>query len=283
MHLIDTHVHINDACTPEKFLPFQSDLTAVRVRWQDAGVSRLVHSCSHPSEFSGLQQLADRFPEIVFAIGLHPCSVEDQWTPALGEQILHLAQSDSRVVAIGETGFDFYWSQARSPQADAFRTQLAIARQLGKPVIIHCRDAAQEMAEFLRTIWEEEGAVPGVMHCWGGTPEETEWFLELGLYISFSGTVTFKKATQIHESVSKVPGDRLLIETDCPFLSPTPKRGQRNEPAYVRYVAQKVADLRGISLETLAQQTSLNACHLFNLTLPNVSETLPEPLSALSY
>jgi TatD DNase family protein len=106
------------------------------------------------------------------------------------------------------------------------------------------------------------------MHCWGGTPEETQWFLDLGFYISFSGIVTFKNATSIQNSALMVPSDRLLIETDCPFLAPIPKRGKRNEPAYVRYVAESIARLRNVSLETLAQETTQNACKLFSLTLP---------------
>ncbi|MDF0555348.1 TatD family hydrolase [Kamptonema sp. UHCC 0994] len=258
MQLIDTHVHIN-------FEAFKDDLDAVRERWREAGVVHLVHSCVEPEEFAGIQAIANRFKEVSFAVGLHPLDA-DKWTESTGEQILELASSDSRVVAIGETGLDFYKADNVQQQVKAFTSQLAIAQKLNKPVIIHCRDAAAPMAEMLREFWQTSGPVRGVMHCWGGTPEETEWFLDLGFYISFSGTVTFKKAVQIQESACRVNSDRLLIETDCPFLAPAPNRGKRNEPAYVRHVAEEVARLRGVPLETLCQQTTQNACDLFDLS-----------------
>ncbi len=255
--LIDTHVHIN-------FDTFKEDMEAVRQRWIESGVEHLIHSCVEPSEFESIQALAHRFPEVFFAVGLHPLDV-DQWTADMGEEICRLAQSDAKVVAIGETGLDFYKADDRDRQVAAFRAQLAIAHQLDLPVIIHCRDAAAEMAQILQEFWQQQGPVKGVMHCWGGTPEETQWFLDLGLYISFSGTVTFKKATQIQDSARLVPGDRLLVETDCPFLAPVPQRGKRNEPAFVRHVAAQVAQLRETSLEAIAAQTSQNARCLFKL------------------
>jgi TatD DNase family protein len=258
MQLIDTHVHIN-------FDAFQPDLEAVAQRWRDAGVVRLIHSCVEPAEFSSIQAMADRFPELFFSVGLHPLDA-DKWTLDFRSQILELAASDHRVVAIGETGLDFYKAENREQQVAVFQAQLAIAQELGLPVIIHCRDAAPEMAQLLRDFWQSQGSVRGVMHCWGGTPTETEWFLELGFYISFSGTVTFKNAAQIQASARMVPSDRLLVETDCPFLAPVPKRGERrNEPAYVRYVAEHVAQLRSVPLEVLAAETTQNACQLFGL------------------
>jgi TatD DNase family protein len=133
-------------------------------------------------------------------------------------------------------------------------------------VIIQCRDAAARMLELLQQFWAEQGTVQGVMHCWSGTPAETQQFLDLGFYISFSGIVTFKNALQVQESAKMVPDERILVETDCPFLSPVPKRGERrNQPAYVRYVAEQVANLRQIPVEQLAAQTTANAYRLFNL------------------
>jgi TatD DNase family protein len=142
---------------------------------------------------------------------------------------------------------------------------------LDLPVIIHCRNATEELRSVLQKWKDSVGErLRGVMHCWGGTPEETQWFVDLGFYISFSGTVTFKNAKQIQESAATVNKERLLIETDCPFLSPVPKRGQkRNEPAYVQYVAEQIANLRGETVEAIAAQTTQNACKLFGLTLPN--------------
>lgn len=270
MQLIDTHVHLN-------FKDFQPDLMEVAQNWRDAGIVRMVHSCVEPSEFATIQALADRFPELAFAIGLHPLDME-KWTTTTAEQIYTLAQSDSRVVAIGETGLDFFKAEDREQQKAAFTAQLAIAQQLNLPVIIHCRDAAAEMATLLRGFWAEHGPVRGVMHCWSGTPEETQWFLDLGFYISFSGIVTFKNAVQVQESAQLVPDDRLLIETDCPFLSPVPKRGERrNQPAYVRYVADKLAELRQVSVEAIAAQTVANACQLFNLEKPSGNAPTTQP------
>ena len=261
LQLIDTHVHIN-------FDSFEPDLDAVAARWREAGVVRLVHSCVEPSEFGQLQAIADRFPEVSFAVGLHPLDVAKLWSHDLGNEIRRLATADSRVVAIGETGLDFFKAENRVQQEAALFAHFEIAADLDRPLIIHCRDAAVAMADCLRRFQASGRHVKGVMHCWGGTPEETQWFLDLGFYISFSGTVTFKKAEQIHASAKMVPIDRILIETDCPFLSPVPKRGEkRNEPSYVQHVARQVAQLRGISEDRLAQHTTENACRLFGLTL----------------
>jgi TatD DNase family protein len=256
--LVDTHVHLN-------FGVFQPDLEALCQRWRQAGVVRMVHSCVEPAEFPAIQALSQQFPELYFAVGLHPLDM-DKWQSELPEKILALAQSDPKVVAIGETGLDFFKADNPAQQAQAFDCQLKIAQQLGLPVIIHCRDAAAAMREQLQGFCQSHGPVQGVMHCWGGSPTETQWFLDLGFYISFSGTVTFKSAKQIQAAAQMVPAERLLVETDCPFLAPVPKRGEkRNEPAYVRHVAEWVAQLRGEPLSALARQTTENACRLFKL------------------
>ena len=257
MQLIDTHVHIN-------FDVFQTDLDSLQDRWREAGVVHLVHSCVEPSEFKQIQSIADRFPEMSFAIGLHPLDAQ-KWKDNTAQEILTAAQSDRRVVAIGEMGLDFFKADNHDWQIEVFRAQLEIAYQLNKPVIIHCRDAAPELREVLQAYQQQDKAVRGVMHCWSGNPEETQWFLDLGFYISFSGIVTFKKAETVQNSAKIVPLDRLLVETDCPFLAPAPYRGKRNEPSYVRHVAEYLAQLRGISLEDLAQATTHNACQLFSL------------------
>lgn len=261
MQLIDSHVHLN-------FEVFESDLLAVRSRWQEVGVVHLVHSCVEPEEFASISALAHQFPELSFAVGLHPLDA-DKWTNDTASKIQALARSDSKVVAIGEIGLDFYKADNQEQQQMVLAAQLAIASQLSLPVIIHCREAAAQMRKVLRDWKEREGEkARGVMHCWGGTPAETQWFLDLDFYISFSGTVTFKNALQIHESAQIVKSNRLLIETDCPFLAPVPKRGQRrNEPAYVLYVAEAVAHLRGVTLEAIAAQTTENACELFKLSV----------------
>lgn len=271
VQLIDTHVHIN-------FDVFEQDLDALQQRWQAAGVVGLVHSCVEPSEFASIQTIADRFPELAFAVGLHPLDAH-KWHSESAQEILDLAQTDPRIVAIGEMGLDFYKAENIQQQQEVATAQLKIAQQLNKPVIIHCRDAAPTMRDILQDFnRNSRKPVQGVMHCWGGTPEETEWFLDLGFYISFSGITTFKNAKQVQASAKLVPSDRLLVETDCPFLAPVPKRGKRNEPAYVRHVAEFVANLRNVPLETLAAQTTANARQLFGLTSglgePHLTQTL---------
>ncbi len=258
--LVDTHVHLNfDAFTP--------DLLEIAQRWREVGVVALVHSCVEPSEFGAIQAIAQQFPEVHFAVGLHPLDAE-QWQPDSKAHIQALASSDPKVVAIGEMGLDFFKADNGEQQRQVFWSQLEIAQALNLPVIIHCRDAADQMRDLLEKFWQTQGPVKGVMHCWGGTPAETQWFLDLGFYISFSGTVTFKNAHSIKAAAQMVPADRLLIETDCPFLAPVPKRGEkRNEPSYVQYVAQQVATLRNISVMELGQLTTRNAAKLFGLDI----------------
>ena len=263
LQLVDTHVHIN-------FKDFADDLPEIRDRWQSHGITQLVHACVHPREFPQIQGIAQRFPEVSFAVGLHPLDADlnsTGWEPTLADQIEALAQTDPKVVAIGETGVDFYKSEHTEPQIAAFKAQLRIARRLDLPVIIHCRDAAAVGRQVLTEINAEDPQHPirGIMHCWSGTPEETTWFLKLGMYISFSGVVTYKNAKEVQASALMVPGNRLLVETDCPFLAPTPRRGKRNEPAYVSYVAEFLAKLRGESLADLAAQTTTNAYAVFRL------------------
>lgn len=268
MQLVDTHVHLN-------FDTFDGDLDIVAQAWRKVGVVRLVHSCVEPAEFTKMQAIADRFPELFLAVGLHPLDV-NIWSCSLEQQIKHLAQSDRRVVAIGETGLDFYKAINDDLQRQAFVAQLRIARSLDLPVIIHCRDAAGAMIDLLQRFWEEEGPVAGVMHCWSGTPDETQQFLDLGFYISFSGIVTFKNAHQVKSSAQLVPANRILIETDCPFLSPEPCRKiRRNQPAFVQHVAAHLAELRGTDLAAFAATTTANAINLFRLPLPGFAALEP--------
>jgi TatD DNase family protein len=263
MQLIDTHVHVN-------FPAFRPDLDEVALAWRQAGVIHLVHSCVEPSEFKGMQAIADRFPEVSLAVGLHPLDM-DKWTPETAATIAACARADERVVAIGETGLDFYKAEDQAVQQEAFWAQLQIAQSLNLPVIVHCRDAAAAAAALIKTFQAEKGDVTGVMHCWAGTPEETQWFLDLGFYISFSGIVTFKNAHTVKASAQMVPGDRLLIETDCPFLTPEPRRKERrNQPANVRHVADYVAELRQVPVADLAHQTTANAIRLFKLPIEEV-------------
>jgi TatD DNase family protein len=258
MQLIDTHVHIN-------FDVFRDDLQDLSLRWREAGVTKLIHSCVHPEEFDSIKALSLQFPELYCSVGLHPLDAKKWQGEETYQKILNIAKENQKVVAIGEMGLDFYKDDNPELQKEVFWQQLEIAKIVDKPVIIHCRDAAESLRDILIKFQQEKGQIKGVMHCWGGTPEETQWFLDLGLYISFSGIITFKNAKKLQESAKIVPSDRLLIETDCPFLAPIPKRGTRNEPSYVIYVANKLAELRNVNIETLTKQTTLNAENIFNI------------------
>ena len=260
--LVDSHCHI-------VFRNFDADLDVVAQRWRDAGVAALVHACVEPSEIPAIRSLADRFPEMRYSVGVHPLDTQ-HWGEATQADLREAAQSDSRVVAIGELGLDLFRDQNLDEQIAVLEPQLDLACELDLPVIVHCRDAAEPMLELLRRRAERGGCPRGVMHCWGGNTSEMEAFLELGFYISFSGVVTFPKADATHACAQSVPSDRYLVETDCPFLAPVPRRGKRNEPAYVAAVAQRVADLRLEPLEQVALTSSRNAAALFGLTLHNV-------------
>lgn len=260
--LVDSHCHI-------VFRNFDDDLEAVAQRWRDAGVRSLVHACVEPGEIPAIRALADRFDELRYSVGVHPLDTE-HWQPDTPEILRQAAQADRRVVAIGELGLDLFREQNLAAQMAMLEPQLDLAVELDLPVIVHCRDAAEPMLALLRQRASLGGCPRGVMHCWGGDPEEMAGFLELGFFISFSGTVTFPKAEATHACARQVPADRYLVETDCPFLAPVPRRGKRNEPAFVAAVAARVADLRGQTLTEVANTSSSNASRLFGLPLHNV-------------
>lgn len=262
IQLVDSHCHI-------VFRNFEADLDAVAQRWRDAGVVRLLHACVEPSEIAAIRALADRFPELRYSVGVHPLDTE-HWDNQTAERLRQAALDDSRVVAIGELGLDLFRQQNLEIQLAVLRPQLDLAWELDLPVIIHCRDAADPMLVELGQRQAQGRCPRGVMHCWGGTAAEMEGFLALGLFISFSGTVTFAKAEDTHACARQVPADRYLVETDCPFLAPVPRRGKRNEPAYVAAVAERMADLRGESLSAVAAQSTLNAAALFGPAFSSV-------------
>ena len=255
--LIDSHCHI-------VFRQFDDDLEVVASRWREAGVQALLHACVEPGEIPGIRALADRFPEMRYGVGVHPLDTE-HWAADTVSVLAEAAAADDRVVAIGELGLDLFRATNLDEQLAMLVPQLDLAEQLDLPVIIHCRDAAEPMLQLLEQRRAAGRCIKGVMHCWGGTPAEMEAFLGYGLYISFSGTVTFPKATETHDCARQVPADRYLVETDCPFLSPVPRRGKRNEPSMVRHVAERVAELRQESLEQVCLQSSANAARLFKL------------------
>jgi len=250
---IDSHAHIDG---PE----FDADRPDVIKRAEDAGVSTILNVGTgdpHSGAFERAVQLSQSHPNILTALGVHPHDAK-LYDDRAEERIRKLIGENKAVVAWGEIGLDFHYDNSpRDVQIEVFRRQLRSARELNLPVIIHTREAENETIEILSA--ECTGASrPGIMHCFSGSMDLALKAVDLGFYISFSGIVTFKKAEDLRQVARQVPLDRLLIETDCPYLAPIPFRGKRNEPAYVVEVARFLAGLRETSLEEMAQITSDN-------------------------
>lgn len=255
--LIDTHCHLDDA-------QFVDDLDAVLRRMRAAGVEAAVTIGTGVASSRRAVALAGAHPELRAAVGIHP---HDARTALLEPEAaaLEALARDARVVAIGETGLDYYRDPAPPDlQRALFARHIALARSLRKPIAIHCRDAYGDCLAQLRTEWPPP--VRGVMHCFSGSPEEARLALDLGLYLSFAGPVTFPSAHRLREVVRAAPADRLLLETDAPYLAPQPHRGKRNEPAWLLETARAVADARGESLEAVATAATANARGLFELS-----------------
>ena len=259
IELIDSHCHLI-------FENFEKDLDEVVLRFRSAGVKKLVHACCEFTEIPKLKKISNKFNEIYYSVGLHPLEAK-KWESGSKSFLRRSAQEDKRIVAIGELGLDFFKNENRNQQIDALIPQMELAFELELPVIIHCRDAANEMIKICNDLSNQGKCPKGVLHCWTGTPKEMKQFLDLGFYISFSGIVTFPKAHEIHECAKTVPNDKYLIETDSPFLAPVPNRGKRNEPAFVENVANYMANLRSTELLTIANETSKNAEDLFKFDL----------------
>ena len=259
IELIDSHCHLI-------FENFEQDLEEVVLRWRSTGVKKLLHACCELSEIPKLQKISEKFDELYYSVGLHPLEA-NKWEYNYISLLKNAAQVDKRVVAIGELGLDFFKSNNKSEQIDALVPQMNLAFELDLPVIIHCREAAEEMIKICFELSKKGKCPRGVLHCWTGTPDEMKQFLDLGFYISFSGIVTFPKAYVIHECAKIVPSDRYLIETDAPFLAPVPYRGKRNEPAFVKNVAKSLANIRSSELKNIAEESSRNAEDLFKFDL----------------
>ena len=259
---IDSHAHIDG---PE----FDGDRNEVVQRARDAGVGVILNVGTgdpHAGVLERAVELSSRYDSVYAAVGVHPHDAR-LYDEAAEDKITKLIESNERVVAWGEIGLDFHYDNSpRKVQLEVFRRQLRVAVTLNVPVIVHTREAEVETVEALKM---EGGAnLRGVMHCFSGSQSLAESALELGMMISFSGIVTFKKAEDLRLVAKQVPLDRLLIETDCPYLAPVPHRGKRNEPAYVIEVARAVAEVRGLSADEVARITSQNFSRLFNLALP---------------
>ena len=252
--LIDSHCHL-DRLDLERFGGLAGVLEAAVAH----GVTRLLSVATDLESWPALVRLTEPYPQIALSVGVHP-SEDGGRAPTVAE--LTALGREPQVVAIGETGLDYYYgADSADRQRDWFRVHIAAARDLGKPLIVHTRDAR---ADTLR-ILEEEGAaeVGGVLHCFTEDWSMAERALALNFHISFSGIVTFKNAQQIQDVARRLPAERLLVETDSPYLAPVPHRGKPNQPAWVRHVAEFVAGLRGESLEQVAATTTANYGRLF--------------------
>lgn len=253
--LIDTHAHLD---MPE----FKDDLPEVLSRARDEGVLQIITVGIDPGSSRSAAALAAGYSEVFAGVGCHPHSA-GQVGPDQLREILRLS-SAPKVVAWGEIGLDFFRGYApREDQLRIFSSQLEMAREVGLPVVIHDRDAHGEVLSALKRMGKSER--PGVIHCFSGDYALAMDLLALGYYISIPGTVTYKHAAVTREVAARIPLDRLLVETDCPFLAPVPRRGKRNEPAYVRYTAEAIAGLRGLSHQVFGEATSRNAKFLFSL------------------
>jgi TatD DNase family protein len=253
--IIDSHAHV-----VREF--FAEDQHEVIARAFQSGVVQMVNPGVVLDNVEELHELSRQYANIYTAVGLHPHEAKS-WN-ADAEARLRQAASQPKVVAIGECGLDFYYNNSEpNVQLDAFRAQVRIALELNKPVIVHCRDAWDEALNLLEE--ESDGSLRGVFHCFTGGPEVLPRIAALDFYISFSGIVTFPNAKPIQAAAKEAPINRILVETDCPFLAPQKVRGQRNEPAYVWHVAEKLAELRSQSLEHICENCCHNTRTLFGL------------------
>ena len=257
--LIDSHCHLI-------FENFEEDLDEVVDRWRSKGVKKLLHACVELAEIPKIKFISNRYSEVFYSVGLHPLDAK-KWNSSSKSILQEAINEDKRIVAIGELGLDLFKNQDLEIQMQALIPQMELAFESHLPVIIHCRDASREMIDLCKDLSIKKKCPKGVLHCWSGTAEEMQEFLELGFYISFSGIVTFSKAYDTHESAKLVPSDKYLIETDSPFLAPVPFRGKRNEPSYVENVAKAIATIRSTSLQTVADESSKNAEELFKFDL----------------
>lgn len=256
MQLIDTHAHLDES-------RFEDDLAEVIARAEEAGLEAVI--CIGTTADSSRQtvELAQKYPLLYAAVGIQPNYVAEA-KPGDWEAVCELA-TEPKVIAVGETGLDRYWDYAPIElQRDYFARHIALSRKHDLPFVVHCREAETDIVEQL-TEESKNGPLRGLMHSFCGSAETARACLDLGLYISFAGMLTFKKNKELRELAATIPQDRLLVETDSPYLAPTPNRGKRNEPAFVRYTAGVLAECQGVSAEEMAAMTTENAKRLFGI------------------
>ena len=253
--LVDSHCHLD-------FEAFASELDAVVARARDAGVGTLVTICTRLTEFEGVLAIAERFRDVWCSVGIHPHEAESE--PDAGPARLVELARHPKVVGIGEAGLDYFYEHSpRERQKEVFRRHIEAARLSGLPLIVHSRDADEDTVALLEE-GAAKGGLTGVIHCFSSTEFLAQRALALGFYISLSGIVTFRKAESLRAIVKEVPVDRLLVETDSPYLAPVPKRGKKNEPSFVKPTAEYAAQLFGLSDEAFAEKTTENFKRLFS-------------------
>jgi TatD DNase family protein len=258
--LIDTHAHLDDE-------QFQADLPAVLERAAAVGVARIVTIATTAASSANCVQLAAIHPLLRATVGIQPNNVA-QAAAGDWDEVVRLVTQPG-VVAVGETGLDRYWDYTPfAQQEDYFARHLELARRHGLAVVIHCREAEADVVRMLREDYDKHGLVRGVMHSFTGDAATAEACLAMGLYLSFAGMVTYKSAQPLRDVARGVPLERMLVETDSPYLAPVPLRGKRNEPANVVHTATLLASLKGVELEAVARQTTQNAMRLFPLVAP---------------
>jgi len=255
MMIVDSHCHLD-------FPDFSTELDAVVARARASGIGRIVTISTRVKRHAQVLAIAERFPDVFCSVGTHP-HYADEELDIDAKALVALAQHP-KIVAIGEAGLDYFRNNSpRDAQAAGFRQHIAAARETGLPLVIHSRDCAADMAQILR---EEsgKGAFPAVLHCFTGGRELAFSAIELGHYVSFTGILTFKNSDALRAIAAALPADRILVETDAPYLAPLPYRGKRNEPAYVAETSKVLAEVRGVPVNEIAQQTTENFFRLFN-------------------
>lgn len=255
--LVDSHCHLD-------YPDFEQEGVAEIVnRARSAGVQQMMTICTQIAHFDRIRAVADKFPFIHCTVGTHPHHAGEEAELALGvDDIVALAGSP-KVAGLGETGLDYYYDHApRDAQKKVFENHIAAGIETDLPLVIHTRDAEQDTMDILRGAGQ--GKSRGVMHCFSGTQWLADQALDIGFYVSFSGIITFKKSDDLREVVKRTPLDRILVETDSPYLAPMPNRGKRNEPAFVVHTARMVAELKGVSYEEIVRRTGENFLRLFN-------------------
>ena len=253
--MFDTHVNLHGA-------PFADDLEDVLERARTAGVSRFLAICDRFDNFPTILSIAETHSDIWCSAGVHPHHSKDFRDLTIDELLQTAAHP--KVVGIGETGLDFHYGySSEEDQVLSLQKHITVARETGLPLILHTREADNLMADILEEEYAK-GAFHPLLHCYTGGPELAQRALALGAYVSVSGILSFKSARDVRAVIADVPMDRIILETDCPYLAPIPMRGRRNEPAYLRYVAEALANLKGLSVDRIEQMTDENAMRLFS-------------------